>query len=156
MNELAIRLAVLSVIVMVGFTDFTDRTCQSGCDGDRCLNMGGGRRVTLLVGRSLTSNNGRVVAKMQYDGNFVVYCTNTYPWKAVWATNTDDDNIVKGIVFQGDGNLVLYGNRRRVAFAANSHDKGGAKLVMQDDANLVIYTNYGKAVWATNTDGDCD
>ena len=93
---------------------------------------------------------------MQSDGNFVVYCTNTYPWRPVWATNTDGEPIRRGAVFQKDGNLVLYGPGNDVAYAANSYDEGGAILEMQDDANLVIYTNYWKPVWASDTDGYCD
>ncbi|KAL5249268.1 hypothetical protein ACHWQZ_G018205 [Mnemiopsis leidyi] len=148
MSYLLLRLAALAVLMTLGST-------QSGCSLDRCLNDGGSTSVTLRVGESLTSTNGRVKAIMQSDGNLVIYCVQTYPWKVVWASNTDGDHIVNGAVFQSDGNLVLYDYKGRVRFAANCHHRGGARLIMQNDANMVIYTNYGRAVWDTRTSGHC-
>ena len=134
--------------------------CHSRCSADRCLNNGGNNGVTLGIGESLTSNNGRlgrVKAIMQSDGNLVIYCTRTDPWKEVsWSSNTGGYEIANGAKFQMDGNLVLYDTAKKVRFAANVHEEGGAMLIMQNDANLVIYTNYWKAVWSTDTWGKCN
>ena len=50
---------------------------------------------------------------------------------------------------QRDGNLVVYDYSRRSVFASNSNNKGGNTLRMQDDGNLVIYDRYNKPIWAS-------
>jgi hypothetical protein len=60
------------------------------------------------------------------------------------------------LIFQGDGNLVLYavGQPNRVVWAAGSN--GGAGAYFQVDGNLVVYRNmsdYTSPVWASGTGG---
>jgi hypothetical protein len=57
------------------------------------------------------------------------------------------------LVFQGDGNLVLYGENGVVLWASYTHEKGGAFAAMQADGNFVVYNQAGVAVWHTQTDG---
>ena len=156
MNQLTLRLAVLALLMTVGFSlkGFQSHTCHSGCSGDRCLNGGGNYGAILKIGESLTSSNGKAKAIMQSNGNLVIYCTRT--GKPIWSSNTAGHEISYGATFQRDGNLVLYDTAKKVRFAANVYDKGGAMLIMQNDANLVIYTFYWKAVWSTNTWGKCN
>lgn len=50
------------------------------------------------------------------------------------------------LVFQGDGNLVVY--KHGVARWASNTANKGKLLKMQSDGNVVIYTNTGGAVWS--------
>ena len=54
------------------------------------------------------------------------------------------------LVFQGDGNLVVYGANDSVKWASYSQNQGGDTAVMQTDGNLVIYAN-GRALWNSGT-----
>lgn len=93
------------------------------------------------------------------------------------------DNGLVRLVFQADGNLVLYtkhgaalwasgtngkgGSRvdfqadgnlviydgKKAVWSSGSHDKGVVTLVAQTDGNLVLYDGAGKAHWDTNTNG---
>ena len=53
---------------------------------------------------SQTNGKGGVVAKMQGDGNFVVYTADNHP---VWASNTNGEGN-SFVRMQDDGNLVIY------------------------------------------------
>jgi len=60
------------------------------------------------------------------------------------------------LVFQGDGNLVFYGENDQVLWASYTHNKGGAFAAMQADGNFVIYNAAKQPIWETNTDGAPD
>jgi Ricin-type beta-trefoil lectin domain len=55
------------------------------------------------------------------------------------------------LVFQNDGNLVIYSNGNAV-WATGTHNTATNQLAFQADGNLVLY-NSGKAVWASDTSG---
>lgn len=57
------------------------------------------------------------------------------------------------LIFQTDGNLVLYDTVGNVKFTSNSHNRGGVICSMQADGNLVIYDASSNPVWASNTAG---
>jgi hypothetical protein len=59
------------------------------------------------------------------------------------------------LIFQTDGNLVLYGmpGYKPVLYASNTNQSGISRLDMQADGNLVIYGNDSKPKWATDTQG---
>lgn len=62
------------------------------------------------------------------------------------------------LVFQVDGNLVLYGPGTDAAwgppiFSSQTNQSGISRLYMQGDGNLAIYGNDGKAKWAADTQG---
>ena len=61
-----------------------------------------------------------------------------------------------GVVFQSDGNLVVYGPGNSVVWASYTQGKGGTSCVMQGDGNLVIYNASGAAIWHTHTGGNPD
>jgi hypothetical protein len=54
------------------------------------------------------------------------------------------------MLFQGDGNLVVYAASGRVVWASSSYAPGGA-FVAQSDGNLVIYATSGRPVWASRS-----
>ena len=57
------------------------------------------------------------------------------------------------IVFQNDGNLVIYRDKGRVpVWNSETNGRGGNRCVLQKDGNLVIYSNDG-AIWKTGTMG---
>ena len=68
-------------------------------------------------------------------------------------------NELMTLVFQGDGNLVLYrgtGADADALWASGTDGKGASKLAFQGDGNLVIYASHGGKdvpIWASNTAG---
>jgi len=120
---------------------------------------------------------------VQDDGNVVIYNANNKP---IWATNTVESNSSKetvaqgndmlpgevlkpgtiitskngiySLVYQGDGNLVLYkkdaNGKNRALWASNTYGKPGVVCIMQGDGNLVIYDKNSKPIWATGTYGN--
>jgi hypothetical protein len=87
---------------------------------------------TLGVNQSLFSPNRSHEAKMQSDGNLVVYG----PGGPIWSSNTRGTNA--RLVMQGDSNLVMYSDQG-VLFATGKVRAGSNRLIMQDDGNLVLY-----------------
>lgn len=107
-----------------------------------------GPNGVLGMNQSIVSRNGRYVAIMQGDGNFVVYNQG----RPIWATRTERRGAVRAIM-QSDGNFVLYTNTNRPVWASNTARSGGVRLVMQNDGNLVMYKGNNLPVWASNTAG---
>lgn len=96
---------------------------------------------TLSAGQQLT--NGRQVAALQTDGNFVLYDGG----RAVFASGTGGTGNAR-LAMQSDGNLVLYGaNGARWQTGTRG---ANAQLALQDDGNLVIYAS-GRATWSSRT-----
>lgn len=58
---------------------------------------------------------------MQTDGNFVVYADQARQ-HALWATGTNGSGATN-LLFQNDGNLVLYRGNGSVAWAGNTAGK---------------------------------
>lgn len=56
------------------------------------------------------------------------------------------------LVFQTDGNLVLYQSGRAL-WSSGTHGSGATRVVFQEDGNLVIYGKTGP-VWSSNTFGN--
>ena len=87
------------------------------------------------------------------------------------------------LIYQNDGNLVLYKNTNKPIWAtmtngkssnlltfqtdgnlviynynnpiwgAQCHNKGGRYIILQDDGNLVVYTADNRPIWASDTGG---
>jgi len=55
------------------------------------------------------------------------------------------------LLFQTDGNLVIYTCLYAVVWASNTNGWPSAVVIMQDDGNLVMYTADGSPIWSTNT-----
>jgi len=57
------------------------------------------------------------------------------------------------LIFQVDGNLVVYGANGVVMWNSGTYGKGATEAVMQADGNFVIYNAQGVALWSTGTYG---
>jgi hypothetical protein len=99
----------------------------------------------LEKGSELESKNKAFKLIHQTDGNVVLY--NLIEDRPLWSTNTCGQTSEK-FIFQGDGNLVLYGPGNAVLWAANV--SGAKKFVLQDDGNIVIYDG-ASVKWSPNT-----
>lgn len=124
-----------------------------------------------------TYNKGDLL-KIQNDGNLVIYGAKG----ALWASKDQKGNqdayykgfINKGknfrtgeknysangeyyLVFQVDGNLVLYYRSDRNPIWSTNTQGRGVKAAFQSDGNLVVYDKSNNAVFATNrTDRNID
>jgi hypothetical protein len=105
----------------------------------------------LVIGKSITSCNGRYTTTMQSDGNLVLRDTAQSD-RALWSTNTQGRGGYAA-VFQTDGNLVVYDLGRNPLWASNTQGKGGTLLSFQDDGNVVLYDGSSNALWQTGTAG---
>jgi MYXO-CTERM domain-containing protein len=132
------------------------------------------------VWASDTSGNPGASLAVQSDGNLVIY---TSAGKAIWATGTGPipeppstcgtftggegmgyNDIVSAcgacftLIFQDDGNLVLYKTSQFLQAAGVVWDSGtsgtGYLMSMGTDGNLNIYSSSGCSVWSTNTSGN--
>ncbi len=102
----------------------------------------------------LVSEDGKLTATQQGDGNFVIYGPGG---SVVWASGTNGR--MPGpyeAVMQGDGNFVIYGANGAIC-ASGTQGNSGASMWLQNDNNLVIYLG-GKPLWASqdHPSGLCD
>lgn len=70
-----------------------------------------------------------------------------YPGQELSTANRQDQ-----LIFQPDGNLVLYTNGTAV-WSSSTYHENSAELIMQGDGNLVIYNANGTAIWWSGTAG---
>jgi hypothetical protein len=121
--------------------------------------------------QALVSRNGAFQAKMQHDGNFVVYrISDSHSlWNAGQGTAGSPP---WRLTVQTDGNIVRYAGVPALGSASCTACPGGTcpctptwnsgtwnqgsangpfRLVMQNDGNLVLYNNGDYAPWATGT-----
>ncbi|GAA3634900.1 patatin-like phospholipase family protein [Microlunatus ginsengisoli] len=124
---------------------------------------------------SNTDGNPGSELVVQDDGNVVIYRANG---SAAWDTGTflpmgpaptgaglaagetllpngsiTSPNGVYRLVYQVDGNLVLYGPAGPEWSSQTSGSRPGV-CIMQTDGNLVVYEPGANPVWASNTDGN--
>lgn len=126
------------------------------------------------VWNSGTPGKGASILKVQEDGNLVIYNAQGHTWASVTAYSTSHLNFPtdelpnEGVLYkgqfaqsvdrkyvlqlQGDGNLVLYSNKKAI-WATMTVNSGASFLVMQADGNLVLYNDAGKAIWNSGTPG---
>lgn len=93
-------------------------------------------------------------------GNFVqnLFSRNELKSKEILLPNDEliysEDSGVTRLVFQQDGNLVLYYTDKKkqesVIWATNTEGKNALVCKMQGDGNLVIYGHDNKVIWALN------
>lgn len=96
----------------------------------------------------MVSPDGRYVARMQNDGNFVLYKPGNI---AVWATGTNTGpNAGATARMQSDGNFVLYKPGNTAIWKTNT-TFANSTLELQNDCNLVVYAPGHIAKWASNT-----
>jgi hypothetical protein len=99
--------------------------------------------TTLRPGQSWTSN--RLELALTGDGDIVLRDQG----RAVWNANSGGKrgNL---LVFQADGNLVLYTMTNAPIWTSGTAGNNGAILVLQADGNVVISAN-GRTLWQTGT-----
>lgn len=56
------------------------------------------------------------------------------------------------VVFQADGNLVVYTPDKKPIWATGTQNKGGSDCIFQDDGNLCIYAG-DRYLWGSGTQG---
>jgi hypothetical protein len=122
-----------------------------------------------------TSGNPNSRLSVQDDGNVVIYRPDG---AAIWATHTNRspvpstaDHIDAGqymerggsivspsgqfsLLYQSDGNLVLYRDSGVALWAANTSGTDAGSCTMQADGNLVLTTPSGAPIWASSTAGN--
>ncbi len=138
-------LLAIALIATFAFSAVPPVTAGSGTD-----------RLTtserLYAGGFLISPNKRYQARMQKDGNFVVYAfPDTTTPVALWSSRTNG-NYYAWLVNQPDGNLVVYTWEPYgiALWSTRTNGRGTSTLVMQDDGNLVLYSNTNPP-WASGT-----
>ncbi|WP_341959213.1 putidacin L1 family lectin-like bacteriocin [Pseudomonas sp. RC10] len=125
---------------------------------------------TITAGTLYEGQDKRVHLSVQDDGNLVLLDII-----ALWAYNTNipltpsvgDANVIgpgvdleRGkrynagnyfLIFQDDGNLVVYRNDGFVMWHTATGSKGAARATMQTDGNFVIFDANGSALWNSGT-----
>jgi hypothetical protein len=123
---------------------------------------------------SQTGSNPGARLVLQTDGNMVIYSTTNTPlWASYTISNPDHLSLVNTtinsgrlypgqstdtadrrfhLIFQGDGNLVLYSSTHAL-WATGTDGKSAAFLAMQGDGNLVLYGRNGSPLWYSGTAG---
>jgi hypothetical protein len=106
--------------------------------------------------QQIVSKNGRYLARMQSDGNFVLYDTSTSPWAAPWSSATFS-SYNTWVHMQTDGNFVVYASDGFGVWALCSTHTFRSSTIMrlQDDGNLVLYAPGPVAVWASKSGNRC-
>ena len=74
------------------------------------------------------------------------------PGTALWAAGTNGDT-GDYLVFQGDGNLVVYKSTGVAAWSTGTNGHPQDMMVLQLDGNLVIYDVDGVPLWSSDTYG---
>lgn len=101
---------------------------------------------------ALVSKNGQFEAKLQTDGNFVIY--KNPEKKVLWSTNTyGKGSAPYTLKIQNNGNIVLFDARKFMFWNSVTGGKGKPpyKLTMQNDGNLVLTDGNNLIFWATWT-----
>ena len=71
-----------------------------------------------------------------------------------WKPNTTvlmSENKEYRLIYQSDGNLVVYDKKDKPLWNSKTNGKKTERLVFQSDGNLVIYGSKNKVYWASNT-----
>jgi hypothetical protein len=104
--------------------DMTPGEYLESDDGDHVLELtNDGRLVASTEGREWWSPNSTrrgVIARMQLDGNFVVYGAEPYvAANAIWASQTqgNDDAVLTVLEHDGHGMVVIYDERDQTIFS---------------------------------------
>lgn len=105
--------------------------------------------TTIGPDQKVCSPNGHCIL-MQGNGDAFVYAPGAIP---IWHTATVNNPGAR-LVFQTDGNLVVYSRYNKVLWAMNKSARP-ARLDMQNDGNLVAYNTSG-SYWGSFYDAGSD
>lgn len=109
-----------------------------------------GNRLSLSGGQGIVVGN--IYLNYQTDGNVVIYNEHVTP---VWSANAPGQDCSAGcqMVFQADGNLVLYKNGTAY-WSINTAGNPGARLVFTNSAPyLAVYSATNTPLWYTLSSG---
>lgn len=130
----------------------------------------------LVIWSTQTDGNKGAFALLQNDGALVIVNSNN---KTVWQSKAAqapkssapaNDKLVPdqelaqeakinsangnfSLVFQQDGNLVLYDQKNSPLWSSGTNGQKASRCVMQKDGNFVIYNIFKEAIWSSNTYG---
>lgn len=113
------------------------------------------RRGQLIpAGNAIISPNGLFALVYQKDNNLVIYIPSKdgsnnglYVYHDFQTYGYDGNKLI----FQLDGNVVIYDSKNKPIWATHSEGSDAQTLEMQDDGNLVLYNSKHDAIWASNT-----
>lgn len=151
-------------------------TKTAGSGASRAVMQPDGNFVVYRIDNSVVFvvRTGRVSSflNIQDDGNLVFY--RLLP---IWNSHTNDSSSIQSstakifypntkifpgqvfsngqyqLIFQTDGDLVLYKDGGRAIWSSGTAGRGATELWMQNDGNFVIYAN-GRPIWLTSTQGN--
>lgn len=107
-----------------------------------------GIRNNIMEGEYIISPNGKYIAIMQGDGNFVVYNADTYLWASGTQATLGKGNFVQ---INPDGNIVIYHSED-----ISKHKllaQGAKKLSITDSGVLEAFNSVGNVVWSSESRG---
>ena len=61
------------------------------------------------------------------------------------------DNNEYALVFQDDGNFVLYNGNGEATWNSGTYGSDAQTIIVQGDGNVVMYDSQGGAIWASNS-----
>jgi len=80
------------------------------------------------------------------------FAATEFPHGYVFPINQPFDNSHGRLIFQSDGNLVVYNEFGQPLWSTNTRFEG-KQLTFQGDGNLVMADGFNRAVWTSNTSG---
>ena len=99
----------------------------------------------------IVSPNKEYYARMQEDGNFVVYKSpNFLPTNSLWSSATKDKGTAPfHLIMQSDANLVIYDKASKATWSTETHKKGKfpCSLCISDIGSLAIVDADFKIIW---------
>ena len=84
---------------------------------------------------------------MQSDGNLGLYCGTTLSW----SSRTNGQQVRGGMVFDEEGNLVLYNNNGAKIWSSGTYGINAALLRIKDNGNLILFNSSWEVLWQTST-----
>ena len=101
----------------------------------------------------IVSPNKEYYARMQEDGNFMVYKSpNFLPANGLWSSGTKDQGTAPfHLIMQSDANLVIYDKNNKATWSTETHKKGKfpCSLCLSDSGSLAIVDADFKMIWET-------
>ncbi|RFA10537.1 hypothetical protein B7R54_15980 [Subtercola boreus] len=97
--------------------------------------------ASVLVPQAAHADGTLVEYKWSSDSGFV-----EFPVGGFWIESRTDNS---KLVFQTDGNLVLYTDAGRATWQSRTYGRGAAKISLQSDGNVVIYRADNTPLWAS-------
>jgi hypothetical protein len=131
-----------------GYWPTAEAACSAACHSCGSPKWSSGNSLTkgntLSNNQYIISENCFYQAKMQSNGNFVVYNLKN-GHNAIWDAKTMTNTVTR-IIMQQDGNLVIYKPDNTVLWASNTKGSGDY-LVIENTGILAVYDTSGSIKW---------